>query len=69
MCSWATTAGQYCKEAVDINSSHFYEATIMGLYATMDSVIIADPANPSETHHLVAYWENTYPVTNYRYTQ
>ncbi len=68
--SWATTAGKYRDEALDPTSSHYYEATLMGLYAAMDSYIIADPAKPEQPHHLVAYWGGKFKggVSYYRYT-
>lgn len=66
MCSWATTDGKYREEAITAGSSHFDEPTIMGLYTTMDSYIIADPSEPAKTHHLVAYWSQ-YTVSVYRY--
>lgn len=65
--SWATTAGKYRKDALDPASSHYYEATLMGLYAAMDSEIIADPAKPEQPHHLVIYWSGVYPINYYRY--
>lgn len=66
MCSWATTAGKYRNEAMENGSSHFDEPTIMGLYATMDSYIIAEPGNPEAVHHLIAYWSK-YAMSYYRY--
>jgi len=65
--SWATTAGKYRDEAIDPTSTHYYEATLMGLYATMDEEIIGDPEFPETTHHLVAYWSGQYKVSYYRY--
>ncbi len=66
MISWATTAGKYREEAMTAGNSHFNEPTIMGLYATMDSEIVADPAHPETVHHLVAYWSER-NVSYYRY--
>ena len=68
MVSWATTAGKYRDEAVTPGSTHFYEATLMGLYAAMDAYIIADSADTAKTHHLVAYWSGKFDVSYYRYT-
>jgi len=67
MISWATTAGKYRDEAIDPNSTHYYEATLMGLFATMNEEIIADPKHDEIIHPLVAYWD-TLAVSTYRYT-
>ena len=68
MISWATTQGKYRDDAVvNSSSSHYGEPTIMGLYATMDEEIIADPQHPETAHHLVAYWTE-YSISYYRYT-
>ncbi len=66
MISWATTDGKYRDDAAKRNSSHYNEATVMGLYASMDAEIIADPSNPDKVHHLVAYWSER-NVSYYRY--
>lgn len=68
MISWATTAGEYRDEAIDPASDHYYEATVMGLFASMNEDIIADPSKPETAHNLVAYWENKVPASHYRYT-
>lgn len=65
--SWATTAGKYRDEAIAPSSTHFYEATLMGLYAAMDEEIIRDPKDPTKTHPLIAYWSGQYSVSYYRY--
>ena len=65
MISWATTQGKYRDDAMNTASSHWDEPTIMGLYATMDEEIIADPSDPGTVHHLVAYWH--WSRSYYRY--
>ena len=62
MISWATTAGAYNQKArtlvADPTTRSQAEPTIMGTYGGMGSEIIADPSDPSVTHHLVAYWND-----------
>lgn len=68
MVSWATTQGKYRKDAKDNKTStHYGEPTIMGLFATMDEEIIADPADSNTIHHLFAYWWNEDKLSHYRY--
>lgn len=65
--SWATTLGKYRNDSQP-GGSHENESTIMGLFASMDEEIIADPNNAAQVHHLVAYWEKQYGISTYRYT-
>lgn len=60
--SWATTAGRYnqkyiidAKNAGDPYSQNA-ESTVMGLYGSMSSEIVANPKNPEEVHDLYAFW-------------
>lgn len=67
MVSWATTQGKYRDDAVTPGTSHSGEPTIMGLYATMDNEIIANPADANTVHHLVGYWWWNNQLSYYRY--
>lgn len=68
MISWSATAGKYRDDAQPDaeGSTHAGEPTIMGVYGAMSAEIIAAPANPNTTHHLVAYW-NDNGTSYYRY--
>ncbi len=66
--SWTATRGKYRDDSIKSSSSHYDEATIMGLFASLNEEIIAAPANTEIVHHMVAYWENQYDISYYRYT-
>lgn len=68
MISWTATLGKYRDDSTNKSSSHYDEATIMGLFAGMDEEIIAKPDDPEQVHHLVSYWDEKYGVSTYRYT-
>lgn len=68
MISWTATLGKYRDDSTDKLGSHYDEATIMGLFASMDEEIIAKPEDPEQVHHLVSYWDEKYGVSTYRYT-
>lgn len=65
--SWAVTDGKYREDAKN-GTNHANEYTIMGVYASMGSEIIAKPESPAVTHHLVAYWCYNSDRSYYRYT-
>lgn len=70
--SWATTSGRYNqKYIIDANKANDAcspqaESTILGLYGSMGSEIIANPKNPEEVHELYAYW-TFYRSSYYQY--
>ncbi len=70
--SWASTAGRYNqKYIIDANKdsdpySQNAESTIMGLYGSMSSEIVANPADPSEVHDLYAFWTSN-RINYYQY--
>lgn len=68
MISWTATLGKYRDDSTDASGSHYDEATIMGVFASMNEEIIAKPKNPDQVHHIVSYWDDEYGVSNYRYT-
>lgn len=69
LASWTATMGKYRDDANNTASAHYHEATIMGVYASMGSEIVAAPANPETIHHLVAFWaaRSDGGISYYRY--
>ena len=67
--SWTTTIGPYndkYRNDLTTDRSHA-ECTLMGRYSAMGADIIANPATPTTTHHLYAYWCWYGRTSTYRY--
>ncbi len=66
--SWAVTDGKFRTDALEPGNSHYNEFTIKGIYESMGAELIANPEDPGNVHHLVAYWRYNMSSNYYRYT-